>query len=1566
MNESDNRPVNLLVKAVLGERDTDEVLPLDDYIAQQPSVFDLIKLRPAQLRELGLSRAEARSLLARGNALALYMARLFREQSLRATTASEDEKTWVPLPTYKEQFQPDINAAAPSGSPEHSASTTAYMVALREWIQGKIEPQGDPQQTIGLAERRPDVDELLIDEMAITRGQSRLEIANSVLEAQILSRPKIYYSTVKAYLRTVRFHNSLPYDHDWESISHVVGTALKGGALGDIIRRVDPDYPYFKNPGARGERADVALQLGSAIGPLKLSLLLEDPYFPLDATMAEAPLRRVDPLTRRVDPDPQQSADSFYPDNFGSLANFLTSLRMLWIFKDATRLDQRQFDCLLGRGVFTPKLSVNAPVLGNPDVPLTGVVAGARFIHGGSGPAIDLEKAIVGGELTLVRVGEAGFTQLEHRIDRINRKCRLDRMLQLPGHHVDQLLIAAMQAEQRGTGEPSIWIRPNTLRCLGLFKELNLAYECKAEEFAALIDVLSVYGQDGQLSHYDRVYNREAVYEEALRIDDVEFAIVPRTPAEQQTVHQICSALEINFETYRYLATVIAEAFGLKTHLSRSLNIFSSFWRLVFIGRLFGLTPIESTALLQTLSAGEGLVAQLAGEPAVSSYGSADGADALSAIRGLMACANWCREHDLSPLWLVQNVNPVYVPTVWSESQEQLLRQLRSQVQAVRVEQATLLEEGAPQRDGNEQLIDWLVALTDLVDANGLVIGRVGETQDQYLERATSVIKRLVKTIYPDADDKQHLREPLETVIRTIVLRCRDEQRVVVEAGLSVYLKLDSLLTAQVMSWAQGQAYDFLQEAMRLPNLTTPGVQEQPDSFLQMLAELERRGRIADKLKLTATMLSTLLEGEQYQWFSLESPYEISIRAVYYLTFYRRLVSRARQPEEKILDYLTQVNQLPDDMSEDGLRLVRDAAADKLASYLGCGIRHVLECAEHINHEVEGSASPAWPILRNLAQLDLLDRTLELARRGMDITAALSLGALNPLDPEPLYAQAAQSALESLARFNATTTPQDSAEVGQSFTTRCVVDNPTLIANLPQEVAEFEITLLDFYGEPLKGVVLYVGTDLGAVLTPVIRTDDKGRAWAQLQAGGRMGTAHLHYSVPLYEPVYGPSVVIDCDEATLKFNSELSGLPPTDPVLAGRLWEQEMYAVLIDDYGNRGAHRQVAWSTTLGDIRPSQTFTDRDGLSRVWISSLSPGDATITVGNVEGSHSLTFSSSIKFADQPRIFSAPVITTVAMVGHALQVRCRVVGLDDAPVEGGKVMWWTSAALGKVEVPSGADGYSEFSVDTPPVGDLTVYAQLDSNPSVEVKVWVASDARIQNYSEVIRFPVAGAARPTLLWVDVKESSAADARPVSNYPVQWKVEFIPPEEVTIATEEVTIATDAEGRSVYPFKSTKEGDFIVTAKLTLHPAQQRQFDLTVLKAFEWKVELVVIEDGSETRTPIIPGTDELTLFRDGHYRLEISPLNTSQLKDSGGSQGWSSDYTTQALGMVFTPPLATRFTFTDDPYQVDIRTANIRNGRFQLNLHCDRVIGALVLEGTLGKRPATRRAGNRAETGR
>lgn len=1554
MKSSDNLPVHQLIRSVLAEGPRRLSVPraLEQFVAKSASVFDLIKLGVDGLQKLGVKPDDAQALMARGNALALKIARLYRQQQLRAVPKSEDEETLVLLPTYKLLFNPNVNKAAPAGSPEHSASTTAYMVALREWVRDTIKPQ-EGDRAIPLEERRPDLDKQLIDESAINQLKTRVEINSRVLEAQIQAHAGEEFSTVKDYLRSIRFPPSMPYDHDRVSIRHVVRQVVKNGSLGEIVRCLDLKYPYFKNPGARGPRDSVAFQQSIGIGPKSFNLLLEAPYFALNAETAGSRLWRVDPRTRRIDPDPRKSADDFYPENYGKNVNFKQDLQRLWIFKDATRRNQDQVDDLLGLGRFTPKLSPNAPAVGNPDVTLTGVAAGARYVHGGQDPAI---KIVAKGEIDtfhlLTNIGEDPFPKLEHRADRINRKNRLDRILNLPSHQVDGILIAAMNAEHRAGGEASLWIRSGTLSCLGLFVELDSAFGCTADEFAGCIDVLSVYGQDGRPSFFDLVYNHTQPFDDPLRINDLEFAIIPVTPADQETVHKICTGLEINFESYRYLATVIAEAIGERTHLKCDLPTLSAFWRLVRLARMFELTPIESTALLQTL----GAAAQLAGKPVVSAYGSTDGADVLSTIHALMTCAQWTRDFDLSVLWLVKHVNPVFVPTVWTETQKQFLLQLQSQAQSVLVQAATLLEAGAPLRGRDEQLIDWSALLASLVDDNGLVIGRYDETEEQYLARAEAEIVTIALTVYPlDEDEFELEREALQALLLTIVLRCRDEQRVLVEEGLAVFLQLDSLLTAQVLAWAQGHPYDFLKEALAVPPASSrriPRALEEPDLFLKTFAEVERRARIADKLKLSASMLKMLLEYEHYQLFSLEDRYAISILTIYYLALFGRLVERGRQPEENILDYLLQVNDLPNDLSNDALRLIRDAAADKLATFFGCGIRHVLTVVEHITRVTDESDGPALPFLRTLEHLDVLMRTLDLAAKGMDVDAAGSLGDLNPLDGEEKYAQAARNALESLARFNDSQTPPDSAEVGQSFTTHCVVDNPRLIAGVDQEVAEFLITLLDFFGIPLVGVVLYIETDLGVVLTPEVRTDSQGRAWVQLQAGARMGTAHMRYRLPLHEARYAPSVVIDCDEASLEVNSELSSLLPKDPVLAGNLQEVKVEAVLIDRYGNRGAHRPVHWATTHGTIRPSQTVTDKDGVSIVWVSSLSPGDAKITVGNEEGTYSFTFNGQIRFADKPRILGNPTVSEVAMVGQALPVSCMVVGLDGAPVALEKVMWWTSADATKVERASDADGVSEFSVSAPEAGDLTFFAQLGTDPVVEVRVWVASNAVIQNYSEGKTFPVAGASRPTLLWLDVKEAMDPDARPVANYPVKWTVDSVPP-------REDIIKADAQGRSVYPFTSAVTGQFNVTAMLELHPVEKQDFELTVIRAFEWVVELITIaSNGSETRASIIPGIDTLTLYRGEHYRLEIAARDSTQLADSQGALGWSSQYSTQALGTVFDPPLATRFVFDDKPYTVDIRTGDVRNGDFQLGLHADRLNHVLVLEGTLRKRPVTRRS--------
>lgn len=1560
MKASQTSPVHQLVRAVLGQGKKRLSVPrkLDRYLAASPSVFDLIKHSASELQALDLTQAQAETLLLRGRALALQITRLYRQQELRAAPGRSNKKESVSLPTYYQLFTPNINGAAPKGSPEHHASPVAYLVSLREFVRDEIEKHAEPE-AIPLQDRRPDVDQLLIDPAAINEEKSRVDIHSRILESILSNALPSEYATVQEFLGSTRVPLSMPFETDAVGIWHVVGQVVPNGSLGEIIRRMDRDYPYFIRPGGRGARDHAAWQLTLPMGREAMALQLESSVFPLSAELARLSLDRVDPLTGCIDSDPQKTSTDFYRRNYGPAILANQDLRRLGLFKIATRLAQSEVDGLLAWDKFTPKLSPNVPAIGNPEELLTGEVAGARYVNGAEQPAIGLDIGAIDIWHLLTNIGEFPAVKLEHRAERIHRKVRLDHILKLPSHEVDRLLVAAMKAEQRAGASASIWIRPATLSCLGLFVELITVHGCTAEECAGLVDVLSVHGQNGSAAFFDQVYNEPLPVDDPLRIDGSPLAIIPVTAAEQHKVHQICTALRINGETCRYLSTVIAEAKGKTTSLECDLPTLSALWRLVRLARLSELTPIEYTALAQTL----GLSVQLAAEPAVSESGSTEGADVLSAIHGLIECAQWAEAFNLPVLWLVQHLNPVIVPAVWTESQEQFLRQLTSQASSVLVQTAALLAAGAPVRFAhNEQIIDWLSLLSLLVDEHGLVIGEYDQTEEQYLAYAEEQCEAVASFVYQDSVDPtlEAKRQALKALLLLVLLRCRDEQRTMVEENLAVYLRIDSLLTRQVLAWAQGHPYKFLVQALSMPaerkRWALKKALEEPDQFLRLFAEVERRAGIASKLNLSPTLLEMLQANENYQWFSLGDRYEISINTLYYLAMFGRMVEQAREPEEKILDYFLQVNLLKPDLSEDARRLVRDAAADKLARFFGCGIKHVLTVVSHLKGEAHDSDE--LPLLQTLQELDVLRRTLELAAKGLDAEAVVSLGNLNPLDTQAQYAKAARSSLESYDRFVNLQTLPESAEVGQSYTTLCTVDNRYLIANLDQEVSEFLLQLKDFFGIPLKGVPIQFKTDIGVVLTPEVKTDDQGRAVARLQAGKTMGAAHISYNLLLSDPVNGPTVTIGPDMESLRPEPELSSkLRTIPPLLAGRQEEVMLFTEVLDKYGNRPARFPLEWRTTLGEIRPRQTVTDKDGKSFVWVSSLSAGSARYMVGPVDRSHTMTFADSLLFKDSPRISAEPYVTEVARVGVPLPVSCKVVGLDGLPSEGQVVSWRTEPATTTKDEITDASGIATFSVPNPAAGPLAIFARLGSDAEVRLTVEVIDTAQIVLYLANPPIAVVGA-RPTLLWVDVADKPGADGKPIGLYPVVWKVESALP-----VTD--TVLSDEQGRSVYPFETSEVDKHTVTATLQHHPTQVHSFTVEAIKAFGWSVVLFTLTpDGDElNREPILPaGPGRLDLFRGTRYRIEIQPSDPASLKDSRGAAGWSSQYSTKALAMDFQPPIPESFIYGDTPHVIQLRTGDVRNGDFEISVHADKLPQALVIPGSLRKRPLVRRRSNKS----
>lgn len=1543
MSHSSQRPVDQLFRAVFGDSAsvTSASARLDPFLASRDSVFDLVNLRPAELsRKTGLSIEDATQLAGRANSLALYIARAFREQRQVLKSPSEAPqgqgvRALVELPTFIDQFKPDFTAAAPVDAIESAYSPLAYLIALLKWMYDEVVPLADPLTYQPLTTRRPELMQFLMDSMAVRRSAPALEIVNHLLEAQIkekLGRDK----DVDALLRRSRHPHKLPYDPDWHAITYVLGRAGDHVTLGDLIGWTDIGFPYFKNKNARGRQSDTALRLLSGLGPVQQTLLLESPYFSLGTHSVHSATQRVDPGTRLIDPDPAKSAGDFYLTNFGYIG--LKDLMQVWVLRMSLRLDKEGVEAFFALADHAPTLSPNALLLHPENTTVSAAHSGAAYINATVDPAISLARTGPGAEFELQNIDNSN----EHRMDRINRKRRLDLWLDLTPRESDRLIMAAILAEQRGgSGNTDIWISGKTLSALGLFQELRARYSCPAEDFAVFIGLLSPYRHGEAVAQFDLVFNSQTPYREPLQLEDRTFEIVPSSEQDMRIAHQICSVLNINFGTYRFLATLIAKSFSYKTRLECSLEVFSSFYRMVTLARLFKITPVELGSLLQTLdNGGDGWVAQLAGVPDIQTRTSAETPDALSVIRALMMCVQWCNDNDVSALWLAQNVNPVQVTPVQTDAQSRLLEQLRRQVQPVLLLEFSLISAGVPPGHNGQDGV-WLRALATLVNPQGLMIGRAEESDSDYLLRATETIRQAVNSVMDVTTGPQELLR-VEALILGVLMPVRAAQQEVVREALVIFCRLSSDVVLATLAWAQGTPYFLLDAAFsRMPEqMALEGEQGDAEPFLTLMVELERRSAIVRQFKISATFLTTLLVDEQYVWFNLNEKYEISINTVYYLSLYSRVLALGQQPEQFILDYLVQINRLPADMSPDQLRLVRDAAAERLGTFFGWTIRDVLECAHHVNPPV--GAAPSRALISNLAQIDLLLRVHAFARQsGLDSTMILALGQLQPLASEQIIAAAAKNVLETLQTSSVVQPVDESREVGQSITTRCTVDSNRLVARLAGEKATYVLYVLDYFGKPLRGVQVYWNTDLGVMLTPESMTDNEGRTEALLQAGNTVGTAHVTFNLDFGQPAYGPATIIDCDEPSLNFDLQTVTPLPVEPVLAGRLKAITASVRLVDDFGNAGAGRSVAWATTHGEVAPSEAFTDENGFTQVQVSSAEAGVAILSVTYGENQNQIVIPGKIEFVDRPYLQPLAQVSE-AVAGRSLQVQCAVAGLSGSLQPNEEVIWWTSADPTRHTVPSSALGISLFEVPAPAAGALTVFAQFASDIALQLEVEVASDVIIQTASDDYTFPVAGG-QAISLWVALVEPGSGRAIPYCS--VLWTVSASPlPGNPGPRTTRVR--STADGRSTLQFHEQKVGHYTVTAMLEGNPIETRTFKIEVIAALEWKVILFTEDPPEET---IIGMGDTLNLHKGRQYRLSVDPGTGSPLIGSQAALSWSSKYRPDMLDIKFSPGLAARREFTGEPMVWVITCGYGKSASFELGLHCDRVQQVPSWPGTL-----------------
>ncbi|MHC8373412.1 Tc toxin subunit A [Pseudomonas sp. MDT1-85] len=1184
---------------------------LQTYLEKGGSIFPLVEKGVQGLvREQRLGPDDAQRFLRGANSMATYLRRQFIEQTLTgnklaATRSSSGLLSIVDGPNYHGLIGTDFAALCPSDALESITSPVAYLIELLRWIRDRIEHENQ-EEKYQLHQRRTDLLSLDVDFNAVYQTVSSVDIIVTVLEGFIAANTQAETAeSIEDALIQARYPNGLPYYQHWVTIDGIAQS--HGLSVGDFEHRVDLAYPYFLQANARGANTGRGFAHASRLGPYQRLLLTE----------------------ARAD---FEEREDFFARHFGTNnLDKYQNLNQVVFFGERTKLDSRQIEALLSVGDFAPVRSANVTYPEKKPEHPESEHSGSIYINNNTAPAVRIDPASEPRHrLTASTDDLIGFK----RYDRINQMVRLANWTGLPFDQVDAVLVAAIRATALGNSPKFVPyemdITSGAVHALGLFQTLRERYECTAADFAVFIGELSVYGRGETLSKFDQVFNFQTDYREPLRLDNGTFAVTP-TPGEVDlTISQLCSGLAIDPQTYYFLAMTVARAHGLTDALTRSPAIISSFYRLVRLPRLLDITPVEGVLMLSVLG-GDDWVDRFAGIPAIHNV--PDGLpDVLELIEAMQSCVQWCAQNNLPVLWALQHAVDALPAQEPSEQDLQFFEQIRNLLPTALLSNSVFLMAGVPSA-GAADWLEFLATSADnldpIVDTYGLVLPHEG-TGEQYLAvvraKITWAVDSALGVIEPS------LRQNIIDNMVSVFLQVRDAQASLLKETLAVYAGVGVEQAIPILNWANATVHQLLQQVLERTGTgsETPGRghNRNANALLDLLAEVRRRSEVVSTLGLSATLLQDYLDYGYKAWLSQDDKYALTMRTLYYLTTLTRAFALGEQPAQKLLDYLRQVNALPD-VTGDARWLAQQAAAIKLADFFGWSVQEVRECVSRID-------PTDLKVLKNLSQLDLLMRVRVLSTEsGMDALTIFLIGNLPETFDKPAYTEAAERAQLDASRVRAPMVHVP-GDLQGLVTITCVVEgDSTVVANKPGEKVTYKVTLNNTEGAALSGVNVYWRATLGTIETGATEID--GTLLATFTPGKVMGRDTPLLWLDLFEPQYAPAVQIDADFASLSF--PLAELSPTPLGEVPKGQEVELYAVLEDRYGNRGQNSLVEWHwetvppAKLDDatIRPAQGFTDQQGLTRVFVSSKTGGTFLFGVRTQSGEGERVFVDPIKFA-----------------------------------------------------------------------------------------------------------------------------------------------------------------------------------------------------------------------------------------------------------------------------------------------------------------------------------------------
>lgn len=1169
MNLSPARIATQLCSQLVSNRRSDEFPDLAQYFESGGSVCALARKGVAGLvNEYGLEIEEAQALALRLNGLATWVLRQFIEEQLTShePPPAHTRRGLLALvdgPTYGDLFRPEFAGMCPVDAIEAIHSPVAYAVWLKNWSEQRFPVSSTAYP---LKARRADLDELKIDPVAVYGVVSSVEVVSAVLEKSI--EGSLESIDVDSELSERRYPNGLPYHHPWVTLDEL--TRELGMSVGAVVRLCDPSFPFFFKPLGWGATANHALTQSARLSPSMREVMTEPPYFP-----------------EREEGEEEPDYSEFSRDNFGLLGTIeLQNLNQTATFNRQTKLTQTGLEALLSVELFAPTPSPH--VLSLDEVIQPGE-AGSVFVNNGAAEA-SMSIDYNGNEALNRIIGlVSGDDWHFDKIDRLNRKIRLDNALQLPSHETDALLSAFIRAESED--EPTdYWMTDATVRAFGLFQMLRENYQCTAEEFAAFTDRVSIYGRGTERSQFDRVFNKDTLSAPPLELDDSSFEVVPTTEKDALTVLHICSGLNIDLATYFNLAPLIAKA-QTPPGLKRSREVLSSFYRMARLPQILGIAPSLAVEIFNLLGNGSAFPA-LAGQShiAVGSLGKVPNEDTLTQIQRLEGWVRWCTDSGLDVAWAIEHVKPRPDPSEANEAQTYLFEQISGQLAPSLLTEAALRMAGVVQLSNGRR---WTNLLFELVDRDGLVLHWAESTDRPYEPRAREVISRVVHQAIGQ-DDQQTVEQ-----ILGVLLSRRAGQHGVVQESLAVYGELAPLLALPVLSWSGATVYDVLAYALRRSSAADPSdsrlrAEEPGDPFLGMLGSFVYRSGVTRTLKLSREFLALYLSsGDGVGSLPVSGP--LTVSALYYLTVYNRAVALSQKNESRLLGYLRLVSALPADLASDGLELVQDHTAQLLAEIFDWSAEEVRACAGRF------AGGPGY--VRSFEHLDLLTRLRAFALRSkLDALTALKVGQLPPDSSFADYKTVADQVAAILADPNRMSPLLGVNIVDDQVEVSCSITPPTkLIAN-SGETRRLDV-LVTRGGTVQKNVNIYFTSTLCPIVPSKVKTDLDGKATVTVHAGTTMGRDVISYRLDAREPQPAMTITLGNDPDTFRLFKLDNEIYVSEEKVGNDI---TLRMGLFDEYENPAAYESVRWDLVPLFLVPFHTATNAEGITEVTFTSSEP------------------------------------------------------------------------------------------------------------------------------------------------------------------------------------------------------------------------------------------------------------------------------------------------------------------------------------------------------------------------